>query len=286
MKKLFAECLAEVIGTMILVFFGCGSVIAAVITKAFSGLWQVAVVWGFAVCIAIYTTSAISGAHINPAVTIAMSLFRRKEFPARKVAPYIAAQVLGAFLGAAILYLLFQGSIAHYENINNIVRGESGSQLSAMIFGEYFPNPAIYGITQESFSQVPLYNACLAELIGTALLLFFIFTITDKNISSSPKGERRIPAYFFIGFIVAILISILAPLTQAGLNPARDFGPRLFSYMAGWGNIAIPGPRGGVFLVYILSPILGAIIGGFFYKGLCSRLYAIAGDNTRSVPPA
>ena len=67
---------------------------------------------------------------------------------------------------------------------------------------------------------------------------------------------------------MAIVISIVAPLTQAGLNPARDFGPRLFAYLAGWGRIAIPGPRGGFFTVYILGPIVGGLIGGFVYQYL------------------
>ncbi len=285
MTKLFNECVAEALGTFILVFFGCGSVAAAVITKAQSGLWQVAVVWGFGVSMAIYATSAISGAHINPAVTITMAIFKKMEFPLKKVVPYISSQILGAFLAAGLLYTLFCNSIIHFESVNNIVRGEAGSQLSAMIFGEYSPNPAIYGTTQESFAQVSIANACLAEIVGTAFLLFFVFALTDKKNSDNPKGESRLAAYF-IGFSVAILISILAPLTQACFNPARDFGPRLFSYLAGWGGIAIPGPRGEFFLVYILSPIIGGIAGGFLYNVLYSRMYAVQIDDSATIKEA
>jgi glycerol uptake facilitator protein len=75
----------------------------------------------------------------------------------------------------------------------------------------------------------------------------------------------------FIGLTVSIIISIVAPLTQAGLNPARDFGPRLVSYLFGWGDIAIPGPRGGFFTVYILSPVLGAVFGAGVYQWLVRR---------------
>lgn len=264
------ECCAEMIGTFILVFFGCGSIASAVVTGAQTGLWQVAVVWGFAITLAIYATSAVSGAHINPAVTITMAIYRRNEFPAKKILPYISAQVLGGFLGATVLYILFQNSIIHFETTHHLVRGEHGSELSAMMFGNYFPNPAIYGTTKEDYAQVPLWNACLAEIVGTAVLLFFVCVLTDKRNPNAPRGESHLFA-FFIGFTVAIIISVIAPLTQAGLNPARDFGPRLFSFLAGWGKIAIPGPRGGFFWVYILSPIIGGIIGGFIYENFIRR---------------
>lgn len=289
MDRLCAKCIAEALGTFILVLFGCGSVAAAVITHAQSGLWQVAVVWGFGVSMAIYTTGAISGAHINPAVTVTMAIFRKQEFPLRNIVPYLCSQVLGAFAAAAVVYALFRESIAHFESVNNIVRGEAGSQLSAMLFGEYFPNPAMYGTTQDSFAQVSLGTACMAELVGTACLLFFVFALTDRKNTGSPKGETQLSAYF-IGVTVAILISILAPLTQACLNPARDFGPRLFSYLAGWDHIAIPGPRGGYFLVYIFSPILGGITGGYMYHAIYRRLYAVSDEdheeNRENVPSA
>lgn len=271
-NRLIRECLSETIGTFILVFFGCGSVAAAVITGAQSGLWQVAVVWGFGISLAIYATSAVSGAHINPAVTIAIAVFRRDEFPARKIVPFIGSQVLGGFFGGAILYALFRGSIIHFEKARNLIRGEYGSQLSAMMFGEYFPNPAVYGTTQEAFAQVPLWNACLAEIIGTAFLVFFIFALVDKHNPHAPRGEDRLFA-FFIGFTVAVIISIIAPLTQAALNPARDFGPRLWSYFAGWGKVAIPGPRSGFMTVYILSPIIGGLIGGCIYDVFIRRAH-------------
>jgi glycerol uptake facilitator protein len=79
----------------------------------------------------------------------------------------------------------------------------------------------------------------------------------------------------FIGLTVSILISVIAPLTQAGFNPARDFGPRLFAYFAGWGPIAIPGPRGGFFAVYILSPVVGAVVGGAAYQCLTAVAFSV-----------
>ena len=115
---------AEFIGTFLLIFFGCGAVHAAVLTGAQSGLWQVAVVWGVAIMLASYTIGSISGAHINPAMTIAMHLWR--GFPAARILPYIGAQVAGAMLAAAALFILFEPFIISKEQTKKVTRGEPG----------------------------------------------------------------------------------------------------------------------------------------------------------------
>ncbi len=257
-RSISSLCISEAIGTYILVFFGVGSVHAAVLTGAQVGLWQGAIVWGVAISLTIYATGAVSGAHMNPAITIAFTAFR--GFSKRKVLPYIFAQLVGAFLAAATLYILFSGIIAHFEMVKSITRGAAGSELSGMVYGEYFPNPAILG---SATSSVSLLQAMFAECLGTAFLAFFIFALTDERNSGRPNGTAFA---IFIGLAVSIIISIIAPLTQAGLNPARDFGPRLFAYIAGWKSVAIPGPRGGFFTVYILSPIIGALAGAAVYQ--------------------
>ncbi|MHB9134688.1 MAG: MIP family channel protein [Armatimonadota bacterium] len=262
-NTLIRECLAEVIGTFILVFFGIGAVHVAVLTDTHMGLWQVAVVWGVAVSLAIYTTGAVSGAHLNPAITLAFATYR--QFPWRKVPLYLIAQVLGAFLAAATLYLLFQHLIGHFEMTHHLQRGMPGSELSGMIYGEYFPNPALLGDTAAAFAGVTLWQAMLAEAIGTAFLAFFVFVITDQR---NPGHANRNTAAILIGLVLAVIIALVAPLTQAGLNPARDFGPRLFAWLAGWGSVAIPGPRGGFFTVYLLAPMLGASFGAAVYQYL------------------
>jgi glycerol uptake facilitator protein len=267
---LLGECVAELIGTFILVFFGTGSVAAAVLTGAQQGLWQVAVVWGFAISLAIYATSAVSGTHINPAVTVSMAVLRPRDFPARKIAPYVLSQVLGGVLASLVLLSLFSGICVHFEAAHNLVRGDPGSQLSAMWFGEYFPNPAILGTDAPAFRAVSTANAFAAEAVGTAFLLFFVFALTDRRNPNAPSGPSNLYAYF-IGFTVAIVISIVAPLTQAGLNPARDFAPRIVAYFAGWGSIAIPGPRGSEWWLYILAPIVGGLVGATIYDSLVRR---------------
>jgi glycerol uptake facilitator len=251
---------AEIVGTFILVFFGTGSVFVAVLTGELSGLMQVALVWAIAIGLAIYAVGAISGAHLNPAVTIAFVAWRR--FPIRRAGAYIVAQLLGAMIASAVLYVLFSNILSSFERDKQIVRGEAGSQLSAMVFGEYFPNPAVFGTTPESFERVSHAQAVFAEAIGTGLLVFFIFALTDARNANRPGSVLWA---IFIGLAVAIIIAIVAPLTQSGLNPARDFGPRVFAYFAGWKSIAIPGPRGGFATVYILAPIVGGLVGGLTY---------------------
>ncbi len=263
-------CAGELIGTYLLAFFGCGSVMSAVITGAQVGLWQVAVVWGFGISLAIYATAAASGAHLNPAVTLSVALRRRASFPASRMLPYWCAQMAGAFLAAATLYACFSPLISRFEAAHHLIRGQSGSQLSAMVFGEYSPNPAVFGTAPATVALLSPFAAMLIEALGTAILLFFIFALVDRHNRDAP-GNNLAP--FFIGFAVAIIISVLAPLTQAGLNPARDLGPRLFAALAGWGSIAVPGPN-GIWWAYIVVPLVGGPLGATLYDLLISTIPA------------
>lgn len=256
------ELMAEAIGSFILCFFGPGCVAAAVLTGAQVGIWQIASVWAFAIALAIYSVGAISGAHLNPAVTIAMAVYRR--FPRPKIAPYIAAQMVGGVLAAVVLLGLFGATCKVFEAKHGIVRGEPGSQVSAQWFGEYFPNPGAYGTDEAAFAQVSVATAFLAEAIGTAFLLFFIMALTDPR----NGGSSRHVVPLMIGLAVACIISIVAPLTQAGLNPMRDFAPRVVAYFAGWKSIAIPGPRGCEWWLYIVAPVVGGLVGGGVHQAL------------------
>jgi glycerol uptake facilitator protein len=267
--SLSKRCLAEVLGTFILVFFGCGAVHAAVLTGAQSGLWQVAIVWGVAIMAAAYTVGSVSGAHINPAITIALTMWGR--FSWSQAGPYIVSQVAGGILGAAALFAVYTPFLAERERELNVTRGQPGSEVTAMCYGEYYPNPSLTATTPlyvqnqtERLSElVPTASAFGIEVLGTLLLALVVFAVTDEDNLPLPIGRL---APVFIGLTVAILISVIAPLTQACFNPARDFGPRLFAAIAGWGRVAIPGPNGsGFFTVYILAPILGALLGGGLY---------------------
>jgi glycerol uptake facilitator len=274
-SSLAARCFAEGVGTFLLVFFGCGAVHVAVTTGALVGLWQVAIVWGVAIMLAIFVVGGISGAHINPAVTLSLASWGR--FRWQDVAPYILAQVAGAFLAAAVLFTLYGPLLSEKEREKGVIRGEAGSEITAMCYGEYFPNPDRLTGTMYSQLEHKKLNglvtepmAFLAEVLGTMILALAVFALTDERNRAAPLGRM---APVFIGLTVAALIAVIAPLTQACFNPARDFGPRLFASMAGWGSIALPGPRGMGFLtVYILAPIIGAFAGGGWYTRLLRPL--------------
>ncbi len=252
--------IGEFFGTFLLVFFGCGSVCTAVTLGAQVGVFQVAIVWGIGIATAIYLTGSLSSAHLNPAVTIASAAWSR--FPARLVLPYIGAQMLGAFVAAALLYSIFSGSIAAYENKHGITRGAAGSEASAMIFGEYFPNPDGKPLNDEVRAAVPPGAAFGAEVIGTAILLLVIFCVTDERNATRPQ----ILTAATIGLTVTLLISLLGPLTMACLNPARDLGPRVFSAMVGWRAVPFTANGLGWLTVYIIAPIVGGLLGGAIYR--------------------
>ncbi|KAG7355871.1 MIP family channel protein [Nitzschia inconspicua] len=237
------ELLAEVIGTFLIVQIGTGAVMSALYTNSLMGLFQIASVWIIAVTVAICTTASISGAHLNPAISIAFAAVRPSEnFTWRKVIPYSAAQLLGAGLGSATNLILYGSLISTFEANNGIVRASSLGIASAKAFGEYFVAPVSMGV------------AFLAETIGTAILSFVIFSLTNEK--NDGVKDSFIPP--MIGLTVGALIAVLAPLTQAGFNPARDFGPRIVAWCAGWKTVAFTG-----WWVYIIGPIVGALLGAY-----------------------
>lgn len=247
------EFTGEVLGTFLLVLLGCGSVATSVLFNAYQGLLQIALVWGIGVTLSIYLTRHLSCAHLNPAVTLAMVLSKRMAV--KKMPVYLSAQLIGAIMAGLIIYLLFGPSIAAFENAQHIVRGSTESVQTAKMFGEYYSIPG-------SNSLVTMPLAAGAEAFGTFLLVLMIFALTEGCNVGRPS-ETLAP--LFIGLTVSSIICLVAPLTQAGLNPARDFGPRLVAWIFGWGDAAFPDRSGGFFLVYILGPLAGASIAALFF---------------------
>ena len=259
----------EFFGTFLLVFFGCGAVCAAVATGAQVGVFQVAIVWGLGIATAIYLTGSLSSAHLNPAVTIASAAWSR--FPFRLVLPYILVQMLGAFAAAAVLFSLFSGAIAGYEAKHDIVRGAPGSEATAMVFGDYFPNPGGQALTAEARAMMTAGRAFAAELVGTAILVLVIFCVTDEQNATRPQ----ILTAATIGLTVTLIISLIGPLTMAGLNPARDLAPRVFSSLAGWRSVPFTANGSGWLTVYIIAPIVGGLLGGGIYRVFFRPAYRI-----------
>src|SRR5262245_42378778 len=194
--SLKARCLAEVLGTFLLVFFGCGAVHTAVLTGAQAGLWQVAIVWAVAIMIAIYVVGGISGAHINPAISVALAAWGR--FRWADVVPYVIAQFAGAFLAAAVLFLFYGPFLAEKERDKQVVRSQPGSEITAMCYGEYFPNPGRLASAAEAYRRdehdklnelVSEPVACGAEFLGTLVLALVVFAVTDERNSAAPAGR-------------------------------------------------------------------------------------------------
>ncbi|DBA01957.1 TPA: hypothetical protein N0F65_006690 [Lagenidium giganteum] len=268
-STLVNECIAEFIGTWILVFVGTATVATAVTTGAQMGLWQVAVVWGFGLTLAIFASAHVSGAHLNPAVTIALAISTPGSFRRYKTLPYVIAQMLGAITAGTCVFLLYDSALVRYEKLNDITRGGYNSTLTAMAFGEYFPNPQVVksgALLQEDISPT---RAMVIEAAGTMFLMLMIRALTDAENGARPS-DQQVP--FYIGFTLASIISFVAPFTQAGLNPARDLGPRIVAALAGWGSVALPGPNLG-FWVYIFGPIIGSVTGTLLYDFIVLSTY-------------
>ena len=245
--SLLGQCIAECIGTALLIFFGVGCVAALVLAGANFGQWEISIMWGMGVAIAIYCTAGVSGAHINPAVTIALALFH--GFEKHKVLPYVISQVLGAFCSAALIYALYSNLFSDYEVAHNFLRSSEAALSTAGIFSTY-PHPSI-----------SLLNAFSVEFVITAVLMFVILALGDEN-NGAPRGALN-PV--LIGVLIAVIGGSLGPLTGFAMNPARDFGPKLFAYLAGW-DFALSGAKElPYFIIPILAPIFGACFGAWVY---------------------
>jgi glycerol uptake facilitator protein len=262
-RTIWGELSAEFLGTFVLIAFGDGVVAMAVAalnqsgrgTAIFvaSGDWLL-ITWGWALAVtfAVYVAGGVSGAHINPAVTLALAV--RRNFPWAKVVPYIIAQLIGAFVGAALVYLVYHNAISSYEAAHHITRGAlGGSADSTATYSIFATFPAPYFHSSMIWPFVD-------QIVGTAFLLMFIVALTDAR--NQPPRMNLAP--LLIGFVVAAIGMSFGANAGYAINPARDFGPRFFAWLAGWGQVAIPGVH-NYFWVPIVGPFVGGVIGVIVY---------------------
>ena len=252
---LWKRALAEFTGVFILASLGLMVVATAVTTAAYD-LFGVSIIFALVIMVIVMVVGAVSGAQINPAITIALALYGK--FPWREVPVYIVAQVLGGIVGALTLYGLYRGPITAFESANNIVRGEPGSELTALIFACFAPHPGFASALEWGPGVVTTGTALLAEAFATFMLALVVFAVVDERNTFAPS----LPVFALIlGLVVGAIVAVEAPLTMAGINPARDLGPRIAISFLGWAGVAFAGP-GAIWWVWTVGPILGAIAGG------------------------
>ena len=256
------EALAEFFGTAILIIFGVGVVAQTVLSGGATGSpLAIHLCWGLAVILAVYTSAGVSGAHLNPAVTLALAL--RRGFPWARVGPYVVAQMLGAFVGAAVVYVTYREAFGAFDGG---VRQVLGAQGTAGIFATY---PAAYLSTLGGFVD---------QVVGTALLVAMVFAISDER--NAPPAASLAPV--FVGLTVMAIGMGFGANAGYAINPARDFGPRLFTALAGWGGGVFTAGNGW-WWVPIVAPCVVAVVGGTSYD-LCIRAHHPAITNRIADP--
>jgi glycerol uptake facilitator protein len=277
--------LAEVLGTFVLVFLGDSFVAYAVAGSGGNGfkagLLAAGMFWGFAVTLAIYTAGAVSGAHLNPAVTLALAW--RRGFPWAKVPGYIGSQVLGAFIAAIGVSFVWNGIIYNYEHTGGLAidRGGANGIESGLIYSANWPHPLLIGHNAAALAQDPWWVGAGTEIIITAILVITILGIVEDRVPSAANV-----APLAIGIVVAALVGLFAPIEMASLNPARDFGPRIWMLIIGYGSNAIPGPNFNIWIT-TLMPLVGGPLGAWIYDMFVHQhLAAPVGPDTVPVTEA
>ena len=242
--SLAAELSAEFIGTLILILFGNGVVAMVVLFGngtpgeiVNGGYTNITLGWGLGVTMGIYIAGKISGAHLNPAVTVALAAFR--GFSWAKVLPYSVAQIAGAFVASALVYWNY---LPAFHKMDPLLERTAG------VFTTF---PAFPALPMAGF---------LDQTIGTALLLAMILAITDER--NQPPGSNLAPLH--IGLVVVAIGMSFGGMHGYAINPARDFGPRLFTAVAGFKNNGLTDGT-NVFWIPIAAPIVGGLIGAGVY---------------------
>jgi MIP family channel proteins len=241
----FREALSEFFGTFTLIVFGVAVVAQVVLSKQAAGTFlAINVAWGLAVTMGCYVSAGVTGAHLNPAVTLALAVHR--HFPWRKVLPYTIAQVAGAFVASAVVYVTYREALTAFDGG---IRQVLGPQGTAGIWSTY-PQPFL--------STFP--GGFIDQVVGTGLLVAVILGITDTRNSPAPAGLAPV----VVGLLVVLIGMTFGFNAGYAINPARDFGPRLFTAVAGWGGEVFTAGNNW-WWVPIAGPMVGGVIGGWAY---------------------
>jgi glycerol uptake facilitator protein len=260
-NTLAGELSAELLGTFTLIIFGVGVVAQTVLTPFTAGAQSIHWAWGIGVIMGIYVAGGISGAHLNPAVTVALAL--RRGFPWAKVAPYAAAQTVGAFLAALVIRWNY------YEAFRVFDPGKTAK--SQGVFST-LPGNGVLPVSQ--------LGALRDQIIGTAVLVLLVLAITDAR-NTAPGANL---AAFIIGLVVVGIGMALGADAGYAINPARDLGPRLASWITGWSNAW--NDQNGDFYAWvpIVGPLIGGPLGGYVYDYLVGNFLPVAEPEVGRTP--
>ena len=252
-RPLLRELLAEFFGTFILIVFGVGVVAQVVLSRNGAGSYlSINIAWGLAVTMGCYVSAGVTGAHLNPAVTLALAAHR--QFPWTKVVPYSAAQLAGAFVASLVVFVTYHEALNAFDGG---IRQVLGPQGTAGIWATY-PQPFL--------SVFP--GGFIDQIVGTALLVAGIFGITDSRNSPAPAGLAPV----VVGLLVLLIGATFGFNSGYAINPARDFGPRLFTAVAGWGGDVFRAGNGW-WWVPIVAPCVRAVLGGWVYDALVGKRF-------------
>jgi MIP family channel proteins len=245
------EVAAEFLGTFVLVALGVAVVAQVTLSRQEAGQYlSINFGWALAVTLGAYVAGGVTGAHLNPAVTLALAV--RRGFPWPKVAAYWLAQFAGAFAASAVVYATYREAL---DDFDGGVRQVSGPQATAGIWATY----------PQAFLS-PLPDGMLDQVIGTALLTLLIFALSDRRNLAPPAWFGPIA----VGAVVLEIGMTFGYNSGYAINPARDLSPRLFTAMAGWGSEVFRAGRGW-WWVPIVGPLVGGVIGGVVYDAFIGR---------------
>jgi len=251
-RALVRELAAEFLGTLVLIAFGVGVVAQTVLSANANGSYLgINIGWGLAVVFGVLVAGGVSGAHLNPAVTVALAVYR--GLPWSKVAPFALAQTAGAFAGAAIVFLVYREAFTAFDTG---LRQIAGPQGTAGIFATY-PQPFL-----------SLGGGLLDQIVGTALLVIGVFAIGDPKNVAPPGWTGAV----LVGLLVVAIGVAFGFNAGYAINPARDLGPRLFTAAAGWGG-GVFTANGGWWWVPVVGPVVGGVAGGAIYDACITRLH-------------
>jgi MIP family channel proteins len=251
LKGTAREAAAEFLGTFILIVFGVGVVAQVVLSGAKNGDYlSISLGWGLAVTMGAYVAAGVSGAHLNPALTLALAVHGR--FAWRKVIPYLFAQFSGAFLASVLVFATYREAL---DKFDGGIRQVSGPLGTAGIWATY-PQPFL--------STFP--GGFLDQVVGTFLLVLMVFALSDRK--NNPPAAHVAPV--LVGAAVVLIGMTFGFNAGYAINPARDLSPRLFTYLAGWGPAVF---REGNYWwwVPVVAPCVGAIAGGMVYELLIAK---------------